>query len=161
MRAAIVWLLFARAAHAGVDDDVLADADEAWCDGRAISYDEGARVQGERVFVRRAHASCRGGASFVLATGAGWTRGRLTAVAWDRAGLDELWRKAEAIVQGPGCGADRDATDVEVRAGDTSRRCAAFVAREVVSLAHALDTPPVKPRPDEDHAFVFFIDDAE
>ena len=158
MRVVVILVALARAAHAGVDDDVLADADDAWCDGHTIAYDEAARVRGERVFVRRAHVSCRAGASWIVATGAGWSRGRVVAAAWDRGGLDELWQRATAVVAAPDCGADRDPTDVTVRADDAVRRCAAFVAREVVSLAHALDTPP-KRLTIEDAERRFFIDD--
>jgi hypothetical protein len=158
MRAALLLLVIARVAHAGVDDDVIGDADRAWCDERAVSYDEGARVGAERIFVRRAHVSCRAGASWIFATGAGWAGGRVVAAVWGRGGLDDLWQHAQDVLAAPSCGADRDPTDVEIRAGTDARRCAAFLERTVLVLAHALDHPP-EPLTIEDVNARFFTDD--
>jgi hypothetical protein len=153
----VLLLVMARAAHAGVDDDPVADADETWCDGRAVAYDEGARVGGDRVFVRRAHVSCRAGASWIFATGAGWTGGRVVAAVWGKGGLDELWRHATDVLAAPGCGADRDPTDVEIRAGAATRRCAAFLDQAVAALAKALDDPPERMTTED--PVDFFIED--
>ncbi|HTJ43674.1 MAG TPA: hypothetical protein VL463_16325 [Kofleriaceae bacterium] len=135
MRVIVFSIAMCATARAGVDDAPELAARDAWCDGRALSYDEAALAGpdgAERIDVRRADLGCRAGVHWIFLTGAGW-------------GVDRVIARAPVRVRFGGvCTRGGDPTDVTITTGDRVLHCSAF-DRAIIELARAL-AAPVQPR---------------